>query len=145
MQEAKNTALKSRCKKRQLGCVLVLDNGDGSYIEGTNGAPLSLKSCDPCPRIVRNSISGADLDLCKAVHAERQTLLKAAKYGHKTEGAKLYSYMGVPCKDCMLELIEAGISEIICAKNTYYDELSKRIIEEWRNCGGILRFLDTNI
>ena len=140
MQIAKNMSSNSRCKKRQLGCVLVLC--DGNYIKGTNGAPLPLKSCDPCPRIVRGSISGEDLDLCRAVHAERQTILKAARLGLSTEGSKLYSYMGVPCKDCCIELIEAGISEIICSEETYYDELSKQIVKEWLKNDGILRFLN---
>lgn len=140
MEFAKEAAEESRCVKRQLGCVLVLT--DGSYIVGTNGAPKPLKACNPCPRIGKNSISGQGKDLCRAVHAERQTLLKAAKYGYATDGAKLYSYMGIPCKDCMIELIEAGISEIICAKDSYYDELSKDIVKEWRVNGGILRFLN---
>lgn len=139
MKYAKDASLKSRCKKRQLGCILVFT--DGSYVEGTNGAPVPLKACDPCPRIDINCISGSNLDLCRAVHAERQTILIAARYGYATEGAKLFSYMGIPCKDCMVELIEAGVSEIICAKETYYDELSKHIVKEWQDCGGILRFL----
>ncbi len=139
MEIAKGVSWKSRCKKRQLGCILVFT--DGSYVEGTNGAPHPLKICDPCPRMAKNSHSGQDLDLCRAVHAERQALLIAAKYGHATEDARLFSYMGVPCKDCMLELLEADVSEIICAKETYYDELSKSIVKEWQTCGGILRFL----
>jgi len=140
MRIAKKVSWKSRCKKRQLGCILV--DIDGGIIEGTNGAPVPLKACDPCPRMVINSISGADLDLCRAVHAERQALLIAARYGIKTCGSKLYSYMGVPCKDCMIELIEAGVSEIICAKETYYDELSKDIVKEWKTCGSTLRFIN---
>jgi dCMP deaminase len=140
MLEAKNAALKSRCIKRPLGCVLVFE--DGSYIEGTNGAPKPLKACNPCPRMIKGSHSGQDMDLCRAVHAERQVLLKAAKFGYATEGAKLYSYMGVPCKDCYIELIEAGISEIICINETYYDELSKKILKEWRENGGIFRVLN---
>lgn len=44
--------------------------------------------------------------------------------------------MGVPCKDCLLELIEAGISEIVCIKETYYDSLSEFILQEWIEAGG---------
>lgn len=137
MDKAKNSALLSRCKKIQRGCILLLQ--DGTYIKGTNGAPFPLKSCDPCPRI--NSKSGQDYNICRAVHAERQTLLKSAKWGLRTEGAKLYSYMGVPCKDCCVELIQAGVSEIICSQEIYYDELSKEIVKEWVSMGGILRFV----
>lgn len=139
MRYAKEASCISRCVKRQLGCILVFE--DGSYVEGANGAPKPLEACNPCPRMVKGSHSGQDLDLCKAVHAERQALLKAARYGYATEGAKLYSYMGAPCKDCMIELIEAGVSEIICSQNSYYDELSKEIVKEWVSKGGKFRFI----
>ena len=140
MEFAKLASWDSRCVKRQLGCVLVFT--DGSYVGGTNGAPRPLDACNPCPRMVKGSHSGQDLDLCMAVHAERQALLKAAKYGHTTEGSILYSYMGAPCKDCAIELIEAGVSEIICSQHSYYDELSKKIIAEWVSKGGKFRFLE---
>ncbi len=139
MEFAKNAAYSSRCAKKQLGCVLMLK--DGSWIEGTNGAPYLLEACNSCPRKRENAISGQGQKLCRAVHAERQTLLIAAKYGHATEGSILYSYMGAPCKDCMVELIEAGVAEIVCFKHSYYDELSKEIIKEWVSKGGKFRFL----
>ncbi len=129
MVAAKNAALASRCHKRQVGCVLAFT--DGSYINGTNGPPKPLSKCEPCPRMVRNSISGIDLDLCKAIYAERQVLLIAAKMGYVTDGAILYSYMGVPCKDCLIELCEAGIKEIVCLEYTFYDKKSKEILNEW--------------
>ncbi len=141
MKEAKKASLESTCKKKQLGCVLKLT--DGSYIRGTNGAPKKLAPCDPCPR--RYSISGTNLDVCKAVHAERQVLLKAARNGYNTDDAILYSYMGVPCKDCLLELIEAGISEIVCMRDEYYDSLSRNILKEWIDAGGKFRLIEPNI
>ncbi len=137
MKEAKKSSLESTCKKKHLGCVLKLI--DGSFIRGTNGAPKKLTPCDPCPR--NYSISGTNLELCKAVHAERQTLLIAARNGYKTDGAVLYSYMGVPCKDCLLELIEAGISEIVCMKEEYYDSFSRTILKEWIDTGGKFRLI----
>lgn len=137
MEEARLAAEGSTCMKKQLGCVLKLT--DGSYLQGTNGPPGMLGRCQPCPRIYSNT---KDLGGCRAVHAERQVLLKAARYGHGTEGAILYSYMGVPCKDCMLELIEAGISEIVCIRRTYYDELSKDILKEWIEAGGRFRVME---
>lgn len=137
MRIAKRASMMSRCRKRQLGCVLVLKND--IFIEGTNGAPYPLEVCNPCPRI--DSHAGQNLHLCRAVHAERQTLLKAARFGLSTYESRLFSYMGVPCKDCMIELIAAGTSEIICSQNTYYDELSKDIIKEWISKGGKLRFI----
>lgn len=127
----------ARCNKKHLGVCLVLDNL--KIITGSNGPPEILKQCNPCPRL--NSHSGTDLHLCRAVHAERSALLKAAKSKYSTKKSKLYSYMGVPCKDCLLELIYAGVEEIICLEETYYDELSKEILQEWINSGGKFRCL----
>jgi len=39
-----------------------------------------------------------------AVHAKRQALLKAAKYGHATEGSRLFSYMAFPVKIASLNV-----------------------------------------
>lgn len=137
MMEAKKAAIDSTCRKKQLGCVLKFT--DGSYIQGTNGAPKPLSPCTQCPRL--NCHSGTHQEMCRAVHAERQVLLKAANRGFSTDGAVLYSYMGVPCKDCLLELIEAGISEIVCTKETYYDSLSEFILQEWVEAGGKFRVI----
>lgn len=138
MIEAKKAALESTCKKKNLGCILKFT--DGSYVQGTNGAPKRLQPCNPCPRI--DNHSATNLQSCRAVHAERQVLLKAARNGYQTDDAILYSYMGVPCKDCLLELIEAGISEIVCIRETYYDTLSRTILKEWIAVGGKFRLID---
>ena len=135
MNIAKCTSAYSTCLKRKLGCVLVTSSG--LSIDGTNGPPHGLRKCKTCPRI--HSKSGTDIHLCRAVHAERATLLKAAMYGIATNNAKLYCYFGVPCKDCLLEIIAAGVSEIICTSEDYYDELSKSILQEWIEHGGKFR------
>lgn len=137
---AKYAARESTCVKKQLGCVLVITRGRKGYIQGTNGPPYPLGKCDPCPRL--NSHGGTGLDKCRAVHAERRVLLLAAKFGFCTKDAILYSYMGVPCSQCMLELIEAGVAEIVCQRETYYDSLSKEILNEWIEKGGEFRIYD---
>ena len=135
MLYAKNYAKNSRCEKRPLGCALILQ--DGTIIGGTNGPPYPLTKCNPCPRT--NVASATKLEMCKAVHAERQTLLKCAFYGLNARKSTLYLYTGVPCKDCLLELIQAGVKEIVCQNDTFYDELSKDILSEWIEKGGIFR------
>ena len=49
--------------------------------------------------------------------------------------------MGVPCKDCLLELIRAGVSEVVCIRETYYDEPSRYVLKEWIENGGKFRIL----
>lgn len=138
MHMAKLASKYSRCNKKHLGCILVTRSGKVIY--GSNGPPLPLEKCNPCPRL--NSHSATDLHLCRAVHAERYVLLQCAKKGYKTDGAVLYSYMGVPCSNCLVELICAGVTEIVCLRDTYYDELSKSILKEWVEKGGKFRIFE---
>jgi deoxycytidylate deaminase len=95
---------------------------------------------DGCPRM--DSHNGTDTQKCRAVHAERQVILKAAHLGLPTCGSTLYSYMGVPCKDCLLELWEAGVGEIVVIKETYYDDLSRDILKEWIDSGRKFRVVN---
>lgn len=53
--------------------------------------------------------------------------------------------MGVPCKDCMVELVQAGVSEIVILKETYHDELSKSILQEWVRKGGVFRVFEGEV
>ena len=141
MRLARKAADCATCRKKQLGTVLVLRNG--STFIGYNGPPSYLGECsNPCPRA--ESHSGTYLHLCPAIHAERLPILMAARLGICTTHSKLYSYMGVPCKDCLLELVAAGVSEIICIRETYYDELSKKILKAWISKGGKFRVVEVD-
>jgi dCMP deaminase len=139
MRMAKEQASRARCLKKSLGCVLVTTTGE--VLGGTNGPPEPLDQCgEVCPRL--DDHSGTNLEQCRAVHAEREVLLEAAKRGISTHGAVLYTYMGIPCKDCMLELIRAGVFEIVAIRDTLYDEMSRKILDEWKNRGGKFRVMD---
>ena len=99
------------CTKRSVAAVLEL--ADGSLIFGWNGPPICFADyCKPCPRL--NAKSGTKMELCPAVHAEVSTVLNASRRGTGgTRDSKLYITCGLPCKDCMKELIVAGVEEII--------------------------------
>lgn len=48
------------------------------------------------------------------VHAERNAILNAARIGRATEGCKMYLvYEKPPCTQCMLDVINAGIAELV--------------------------------
>lgn len=66
-----------------------------------------------CPRKRSGYKSGEGMHMCPAVHAEMNVVLQAARLGIATEGATLYCYCGVPCKDCAKELINAGIKRVV--------------------------------
>lgn len=149
-------AKKSQCLSRQIGSVLVRDNAVVST--GYNGPPRGVPHCghrhklDPelmeqyqqlglsedaistmtantCPRYIIGYQSGEGLDLCVAGHAERNALINAARAGIKTKNCKLYMDCGIPCTPCLVEIINAGITEIIVTKMVYYDRSAEYVLK----------------
>jgi len=98
------------CTKHPISAVLW--SQDGFFVSGANGPPQGFKDyCIPCPRL--HSPSGEDMHLCPAIHGEMAAILNAAKEGTSTKGGALFISCGLPCKDCMKEIIKAGVSHII--------------------------------
>ena len=143
---AKNT----KCFSRKIGAVLVRNK----TIVGTgyNGPPRGVPHCDErylvdpvlqnalrekkipidrtrCPRQVLGFKSGEGLDWCVAGHGERNALINAARLGVKTEGCTLYMNCGVPCTPCLVEIINAGIKEIVVTKMEYYDISAEYLVK----------------
>jgi dCMP deaminase len=146
-------ASNSKCLSRQIGSVLVKDKI--IICSGYNGAPRGIPHCNEryliddklielvhdhnveeikkledldykvCPRQFLGFKSSKGLEWCVAGHSERNTLIQAARIGIATKGCKLYMSCGIPCGDCFIEIINAGIEEIICTKLEYYDDKAK--------------------
>ena len=91
-----------------------------------------------CPRYVPEMgfKSGEGLVWCVAGHAERNALINAAKNGISTEGTILYMDCGTPCTPCLVEIINAGVKEIVITKEYYYDQSAEYLLKEsglkWR-------------
>jgi dCMP deaminase len=135
---AKASATNSTCRSRHIGAILVT-MGFKDILYGWNGPPTDVQACIKCPRREVGAKSGERMDLCPAVHAERRPLLMAAKNGCPTEGSTLYAWCGLPCKDCMVELIQAGVKRIVCLDDdkfnrktptSYNFELSAKLAKE---------------
>jgi dCMP deaminase len=133
MKEAELVATMSKCLSRKIGSVLVKDNY--RIASGYNGAPRGVDNCDKrddwgnytdhhcsdiCPRQRMNFKSGEGIEHCAAVHAERNSLLQAARMGITTAGATLYCWCRLPCPDCMKEIINAGVSRVVCFEFNEY-------------------------
>lgn len=145
----------SKCLSRTVGAVLVKDKSIVST--GYNGPPrgvpvcnkrflldeeiqkeadskgLDYKECakkDVCPRRLLGYKSGEGLEWCVAGHGERNALINAARMGIATFGAKLYMNCGIPCSACLVEIINAGISEIIVVDFNYYDRSSDYLLKQ---------------
>lgn len=125
----------SKCYSRQIGVVLVRDKSIIST--GYNGPPRGIPHCEKrnpgehrvCPRSLYGHTSGQGLYLCVAAHAELNAISNAARVGVCTKGATLYCTCGIPCKNCIGALINAGIEEIVCTSEEYYDKLSPWLLE----------------
>lgn len=152
----KTVAENSSCLSRKIGAILVYDKSIVSA--GYNGPPRGVMKCDQrwnvdeemckaagfdgdelpdslegmCPRYVPEMgfSSGQGLEWCVAGHAERNTLINAARAGIKTRNRKLYMDCGVPCTPCLVEIINAGIEEIIVTKYEFYDISAKYLLEQ---------------
>jgi dCMP deaminase len=91
--------------------------------------PVSFLAKDRCPREICGFSSGEGLELCPAVHAEVNAIIQAARAGVSTEGSTLYLTCGVPCKNCLGAIINAGISKVYVTSNDLYDPCSKFMLE----------------
>lgn len=143
----------SKCLSRKVGAVLVRENR--ILCTGYNGPPSGVPHCGEryfcdeklqkkldergiiegseieriCPRRSLGFSSGTGLEWCIAGHGERNVLITAAKFGITTNGALLYMNCGVPCTPCLIEIINAGISEIVITKVAYYDLMSEWVLK----------------
>lgn len=143
----------SRCLSRKIGAVIATNEYDIVSI-GWNGPPNGFPSCDKrrkldgklkeepvctsngCPRYALGYKSGEGLDLCVAVHAERSALIHALNRGISVQGCTLYANCPTPCTPCLVEIIEAGIREIVITEEHYYDRSAQYVLENsnlrWR-------------
>lgn len=121
-------ALNSKCKSRQLGAIIVRDKSIVST--GYNGPPRGVSHCEPCPRKEHGYTSGEGLDICRAGHAELNVIINAARLGVSTVGTILYLNWIIPCKECSIAIINAGVVEVVCASCTKYDQLGMELLSE---------------
>lgn len=134
----------SKCLSRQLGAVLVTP--DGTIVgTGYNGPARGVPHCNSqerfdylikranflvkqnmtdnwgkqCPRKLMGFKSGEGLDYCQAGHAERNCIVNAAREGIRTKGCWLVSYSPWPCVPCAIEIVNAGITHVVCLDEIY--------------------------
>lgn len=128
MQIAQLVASRSTCMRRQVGAVIV--KGRQILSTGYNGSPSGLKHCGEvgCLRQALNILPGERTEICRAVHAEQNAMLQAARHGVAIEGADMYTSVQ-PCVLCTKMIINTGIKRVIYA-SPYPDSLAMEIAEE---------------
>lgn len=149
---AKAVGSNSKCHSRKIGAIIVKDKAIIST--GYNGPPAGVPICYErqwkdtmvidkmlemdlkvtkdhiCPRHMFGFKSGEGLQYCIAGHAERNAIIQAAKNGISTLSTTMYMDCPIPCKDCLIEIINAGIAEAVVTSMDFYDEASKYLLEQ---------------
>ncbi|MCD6277524.1 cytidine/deoxycytidylate deaminase family protein [candidate division WOR-3 bacterium] len=129
MEITELVAKRSTCLRRKVGAVVVKDKR--ILTTGYNGPPAGLKHCDELGGCLRDKLgipSGERMELSRAVHAEQNAIIQAAKYGISIDGATIY-VTNHPCFICAKMLINAGIKRIVY-KEGYPDEFAKEILND---------------
>jgi len=134
---------------RKIGALIV---GPDYRIRSTgyNGPPVGIPHCGEeritkdsslpfippdrrheCPRRALGFASGEGLEHCTAVHAEANAIANAARLGIPILHDSIYMNCGIPCRECLKLIINAGLDKIVCTNpEDYYDELSRFLVKE---------------
>ncbi len=66
--------------------------------------------------------------MCRALHAEQNAFLQAARHGVSLEGSTVY-ITTQPCSICAKMIINVGVKEI-CIAGNYPDEFAVKFLNE---------------
>ena len=128
MEIAEIVKTRSTCLRRQVGAVIVKDNR--IITTGYNGAPSGLRHCTDiggCERERLHIPSGQRHELCRALHAEQNAIIQAAKLGVSIDGATLYC-THQPCVICAKMIVNSGISRVVYGEG-YPDEFAMQMFD----------------
>ncbi len=139
MRQVYDWADLSKDPRTKIGAILV--KNDVPISNGYNNFPRKVLD-------LRSRYENKEEKYKYIVHAERNAIYNAAKLGHSTDGAILYT-QGIPCAECMQGVINAGIVKVVCHKQwpnlTHSEawvkstEISNQMMKE---AGIILEWLD---
>ena len=101
MNIAKEVATLSHCQRSKVGAVIELDGNVVSF--GFNGTPKGMQNC--CE-------DETNTTLPYVIHAESNSIIKAAKTGHSTRGGTLYVTLS-PCLDCAKLILQSEIQRVV--------------------------------
>lgn len=98
-------ASKSTCDRAKVGAIFITQEYE-IITTGYNGAPRGLVHCDE-----QNHLLDKNGRCIRAVHAEQNAIIQAAKHGVSLKNSILY-VTHYPCQICQKMLINLGIKEI---------------------------------
>ncbi len=121
-------AERSTCKRHHVGAVIVKNKR--ILTTGYNGAAAEIKDCLElgCLRDANNIPSGEKHEICRAIHAEQNTIIQAGLHGVNIEGATIYC-THPPCILCAKMLANAKVKRYV-THGEYPDEEAKKLLQE---------------
>lgn len=114
IQLSRLASKRSTCLRRKVGAVLVTKEYRIISV-GWNGSPSGSPHCEEIGGCLREELkipSGQRHEICRAVHAEQNTILVSAMYGASTKDGILFSN-NFPCVICSKMIVQAGIKEVV--------------------------------
>jgi dCMP deaminase len=140
MQIAHLVKTRATCPRRDVGAVIVRDKQ--IVCTGYNGAPSGLPHCPDdgdCNDWSKGCMRAGHC--IRALHAEQNAILQAAKIGISCNGAAIYVTCQ-PCSGCAKMIINAGISRVIY-EGAYPDDFTWEL---FRDAGTeVLRYVDGTV
>ena len=117
---------RSTCTRRSVGAIAIKDNR--ILATGYNGAPSGVPHCSTvgCMRTEMNIPSGQRHEICRAVHAEQNLIIQAAKHGVSLCGADIYCTTK-PCFICAKMLMNCGVRTVYYVAG-YPDKLTDEMV-----------------
>lgn len=120
---------RSTCLRRKVGAIIVKNKR--ILTTGYNGPPEGIEHCESrggCLRDKMNIPSGQRMELSRAIHAEQNAIIQAAKMGISIDDSTIYVTTH-PCFTCAKMLINAGVKKIIYREG-YPDKFARSILKE---------------
>jgi dCMP deaminase len=115
-------SLRGTCARRRVGCVLM--DADGYQVgAGYNGPPSGHPHCTDEPCAGASLASGEGLELCEAVHAEANALLRLADPRRVHAAYVTHS----PCLHCVKLLMNTSCRRIVFAEPYAHDEAARAL------------------
>lgn len=123
---ASAVSYRSTCIRRRYGAIIV--KNDEIIATGYNGAPRGEDNCCGLGHCYRNKLNvpkGERYELCRAVHAEQNAIISAARRdmigatmyiaGYEVDGGGIADC--TPCLICEKLIKNAGIKDVVTLKN----------------------------
>lgn len=127
MQIAHLVATRATCPRRAVGAVIVRDRR--ILATGYNGAPSGVTHCPELGPTHDWPVGCLRAAHCiRALHAEQNCILQAAKVGTASAGSTIYVTCQ-PCNVCAKMIINAGIERVIY-EGDYPDEFALELFRE---------------